>query len=649
MTLFKQIIIMLGITFITLFASTFYVSTENIRDYLDEQLSSHAQDAATSLGVAISAEISVADIAGIEVYTNVIFDSGYYKQIVIKDINHKILFEKRRSLIINTVPSWFIQLFPLTPPVREANIEKGWQTIGTIYIQSYPLFAYEKLWKNTLNNLQIYVLVMLLTLLLVALALNFLLKPLIAIRQQASAICRKEFPIIDIKPKTLEFLQLVNALNSMSRKLKMIFSEQAKITQDLQKQAFQDDTTGLSNRAIFTKQLNYFCDSENDSGQGCLLIMQINNFTDFNKNYGYNKGNELLKSLAELLKTQSSSYPDALLARLSGSEFAILIKTISTDAIIQMGEQLQASLLAISHNLQLADIDIAHNGMVTTHLNQDAGSLLATADMALRLAQQKGINAWHFYDQQHSDFQSHGAEQWHDIIMQAVDTDLFELYLQNTIDADNNIIMQEVLLRLQHQEKLVPAGIFIPMAEHLQITRFIDRWVISKILSRIKVDNTPFYCVNLSQNTLQDSSFPLWLQTQLKPFSTTQQNSLIIETPEYNVLKNLSEYKNLLNNMASFACRFSIDHFGTGFSSMSYLQDIKINFIKIHGSYAANIHHDKDIINYVRQIITSAHNLEIYVIAEGIEHEESMKILKELKLDYYQGYFISRPKSESTS
>ncbi|MCW8931218.1 MAG: EAL domain-containing protein [Gammaproteobacteria bacterium] len=646
MTLFKQIIIMIGVIFMTLFISTFFVSTENIRDYLNEQLSSHAQDAATSLGIALTSEISESDIATLETYTNAMFDSGYYKEIIIKDIDNKILFEKNRPLLIDNVPSWFVSLFPLEAPFQEATVESGWQTVGIIRIQSYPGFAYEKLWKNTLNTLGVYILVMFAILVITAFALSFLLKPLIAIREQANAICNREFPIINIKPKTIEFRQVVIALNKMSHKLQSIFSEQAKMTEDLQKQAFQDEVTGLSNRSIFIKQLKYFCQSENEIGRGCLIITQINDLVQVNKQYGHLKGNDLLIELAKLLQDLSDKYPNALVARLSGSEFALLIKSINPDFIPELGEQLQEALLSISQKLDFEDTDIAHIGIVTTHSNQEMGNLLSEADMALRLAQQKGINAYHLYDNQQSkDFQAHGSEEWNKIIIEAIEKDWFQLYFQKTVNAENKTIFQEILLRLNHQEQLISAGIFIPMAEHLQITRFIDRWVIKNIIERIQSGVDSIYCINLSRDTLQDASFPVWLREQIKELSTKHQGQLVIEVPEYNVIKALAEYKNLLMIMEPFSCQFSIDHFGVGFASMSYLKDLKVNFIKVHGSYASNIQDNNDIINFMRQIINTAHNLDIKIIAEGIEEEKDLEILKNMKLDFYQGYFIGKPEA----
>lgn len=644
MTLFKQIIIILFFIFVTLFTSTLYVSIENAQDYLKKQLASHAQDAATSLGIALTSEIKDGDIVTLEVYTNAMFDSGYYTEIQIKDIDGKSLFDKRQDIVIDNVPAWFIQLFPLEAPFQEATVEDGWQTVGIVRIQSYPAVAYQKLWQNIINIMQVYFLVMLIVSVLAVFTLKNLLKPLVEIRQQAKAICNREFRTIDIRPKTIEFMQVVSAFNKMSQKLKDIFDEQAKVTEELKKQAFQDQLTGLPNRSMFIKQLKYFCESKNDRNQGCLVIMQLNDLVQINKEYGHIKANDLLKKLSDLMLEISEQYDSALIARLSGSEFALLIKSINTDVIIELGEQLQKQLATIAHQLQFDNDDIAHIGMVTRQEDQGISELMTQADMALKLAQQKGINAYHLYDSQQSQgIHTQGSDEWLAIIDQAISNDRFELYFQKTVDNNNNTAFQEVMLRLNYDNQIISAGIFIPMAEHLQITHQIDRWVITKVIQRIKITQQTIYCINLSRDTLQDASFPIWLKEQLETLSLSEQKRLVIEVPEYNIIKAMAQYKSLLYILESCQCRFSIDHFGIGFASMAYLKDIKVDYIKVHGSYASNIQDNNDIVNYMRQIISTAHNLDIQIIAEGIEHEEDLALLRQMKLDYYQGYYISKP------
>ncbi|MCP3851671.1 MAG: EAL domain-containing protein [Gammaproteobacteria bacterium] len=643
MTLFKQIIILIAAIFFTLFISTFIVSTHEFRAYLEEQLASHAQDAATSLGIALTSKISEGDVASIEAYTNAMFDSGYYKEIQIKDIDDKVLFYKSLPLTIENVPGWFITLFPLHAPFQEATVEDGWQQHGTIRIQSYLGFAYEKLWHDVWSKIQVYLSVMFVILLILSIALQRLLKPLTAIQHQANAISNREFPTIDIKPGTIEFQQVVTALNKMTVKLKTIFSEQAQLTEDLQKQAFQDGLTGLPNRSIFIKQLKYFCESKTENNHGCLIIMQLNDLVQVNKEYGHIKANDLLKKLADLLNKTSESQNNSLVARLSGSEFAFLIHSISPEMIEKLGNSLQQELSNIAKSLDFGDEDIAHIGMVTSHSNQNMSELLSEADLSLRLAQQKGFNAWHLSDKKLSSVHTQGSDEWYKIITDAIEKDLFQLYFQKTVDTNNQTTFQEVMLRLNYDNQLISAGIFIPMAEHLEITRFIDRWVIEKIILLIKINIQTSYCINISRDTLSDPTFPLWLKDSISQLKTEQQQRLVIEVPEYNVIKSLAEYKNLLTIMEAYQCQFSIDHFGVGFASMSYLQDIKIDYIKIHGSYASNIQDNNDVINFMRQIISTAHNLDIKIIAEGIEKEDDLKVLKTMNLDYYQGYYIGKP------
>ncbi|MBF0264247.1 MAG: EAL domain-containing protein [Gammaproteobacteria bacterium] len=647
MTLFKQIILLICVIFITLFVSTFIASTENIRDYLNEQLSSHAQDAATSLGIALTSEIKDNDIASLETYTNAMFDSGYYKEIIIKDIDDKILFEKSRPLLIDTVPQWFIKVFPLVAPFQEATVEDGWITVGIIKIQSYPGFAYKKLWENALNSLILYLGVMAVILFFTAIAIKILLRPLGEIKKQAMAIMNREFPIINIKPKTIEFLQVVNAFNNMSEKLKSIFEQQAKMTEQLQKQAFQDEVTGLPNRSIFIKQLKYFCDSKNETNQGCLVILQLNDLIMINKKYGHIKGNDLLKLLAKFLTEKSENFSNSLVARLSGTEFVLLIKSIQTSVINDLGEEFKNALVEIAEQLEFEDTDLAHIGMIKTTIGQSMGDLLSDADLALRLAQQKGSNAYHLHEnQQGGQSETHGSAEWKEIIVEAIEKDWFQMYYQKTVDAEKNTSFQEIMLRLNYKEKVISAGIFIPMAEHLEITRFIDRWVIKKLIEKISKGTEFIYCINLSRDTIQDPSFPVWFKEKISGLNERQQAQIVVEAPEYNIIKSFSEYKNLLSIMENYKCQFSIDHFGVGFSSMTYLNDIKIDYIKVHGSYASNIQNNQDVTNYMQLIINTAHNLDIKIIAEGIENAEDLDLLKSMKLDYYQGYHIGRPEPE---
>jgi len=264
----------------------------------------------------------------------------------------------------------------------------------------------------------------------------------------------------------------------------------------------------------------------------------------------------------------------------------------------------------------------------------------------LRLAQQKGLNAYHIYDEHKEGMAVYGAAQWNDIIMESIKKNFFDIHFQNVIDKQSAIIQKEAMIRLQHDGQLVSAGIFIPMAEYLGITHHIDQWVINTIFKRI-VDGSSFvYSINLSQSSLKEANFSSWLKQQLEQLTKQQQQQVIFEVPEYHINKIFFEYKNLLGFLEQYACQFCIDHFGVGFTNMDYLADINIDFIKIHGSYVGNIQETPEVSHYIRQVVTMAHSHDIQVIAEGIEAAEELDILKSLKVDLFQGYHIGRPEPE---
>lgn len=647
MTLYKQLIILIIALFLILFMSVFYISSNHLKEYINTQLSSHAQDAATSLGIAISAEMIDKDLANIETHVNAMFDSGYYQKIVIIDANDKELFSKQRDLTdIDGVPNWLLNLFPLDTPQQTAAVMNGWTPAGAIQVISFPEFAYHNLWNNIKSLFSLFALTILSLFLVSSIALRTLLKPLSEIEKQAKAISQRKFTTLDIAPATTEFNRVVIAMNTMSAKLKAIFSEQAALTEELKKQAFQDEVTGLSNRAVFMKQLKYFSESDEEKYQGCLLIMQINNLLEINKKHGHLKGNELLIAIADMYQQLSEDYHQSFVARISGTEFAIIIKSISPEQLKHLGDTIQDKLNEIAKKLHFDDI--AHSGIILTYPEQSMGAMLSEADMALRLAQQKGLNAYHIYDEHQEGMTVYGAAQWHDIILKSIDNNNFKLHFQPVVNSKSEIIQKEAMIRLYHDDQLISAGIFIPMAEYLGITRFVDQWVIKQVLNKIKEESHPtiIYSVNLSQDSLKDPEFPDWLKRQLDEISELQQQRLVFEVPEYNVNKFFSEWRNLINKLELNHCQYCIDHFGVGFSNINYLNDITVDYIKIHGSFAKEIEDMPEVSTYIRQVVSMSHSQDILVIAEGIENEIDFETLQSLKMDLFQGYHLGRPVEE---
>ena len=201
MTLYRQLSIFTLILFFLLFSGTWLAKLQSTRSFLIDQLESHAQDTATSLGLSISQHVANNDMPAVEVMINAVFDRGYYRIIRFSDNEGNILIDRVLNVTIENVPTWFVKLIRLTPPNATANVMAGWLQAGSIYVMSHPGYAYKTLWE-TATRMTIWFLV---TGVIVAIAgglgLRILLQPLDRVEKQADRIWSHEYafdPLIDL-------------------------------------------------------------------------------------------------------------------------------------------------------------------------------------------------------------------------------------------------------------------------------------------------------------------------------------------------------------------------------------------------------------------------------------------------------------------
>jgi hypothetical protein len=189
MTLYKQISLALLLFLATAFAGTLYLVTASTRSVYEEQLASHVQDTATSLGLSLSPHMEPQDIPVLDSIISATYDRGDFLGIDLIAANGTTLVSKSRELAIPGVPGWFIRLLSLETPVAEALVMNGWKQGGYIRVTGNPAHAYARFWNSTINSLQLYLATTSLLLLIAVLAVRMLLRPLHALKLQADAIC----------------------------------------------------------------------------------------------------------------------------------------------------------------------------------------------------------------------------------------------------------------------------------------------------------------------------------------------------------------------------------------------------------------------------------------------------------------------------
>ena len=646
MTLYRQLIIFTLCLFFLLFTGSWLAKFESTRSFLINQLQSHAQDTATSLGLSISSHVGAGDIATVEGMINAVFDRGYYESIRLDDTTNKTVLERRLKVTIEEVPQWFISLVLLKTPEATANIMSGWHQTGTVHVKSHPGYAYNTLWEDAVRMTLWFVACGILVLAGGAIGLRFLLKPLFRVEQQADALCRKEYEIQERLPWTKELRSVVQAMNRMTIKVREMFEEQVIHTESLRERAYHDLLTGLGNRRYFESQINAYLDIPESPKKGILLLLQINDLATLNLERGFLAGDELLKRVGNLIRDGFAQYDSAILSRLNGSDFGIFLPDVESWAAESVTSLLTNQLRQVAtERISLTD-NIGHVGVSVFDGSVTLARILSEADAALATAKQTGPNAWSIRTTGDEKVPL-GQFQWKEMLENALKENRVALEAQPVVTVrDHNKMMHlEIFSRIMREDgEWLSASLFMPFAERMKLVSTLDRLVLEKITQFNRLDlPSENVAVNISAASLQDISFRQWLENYLVKLPPSSPR-LIFEFDEYGAVQNLQILREFRTFLEKQGHGIGLDHFGRSFSHLGYIKSLRPDYVKIDRAYTGELKEEEnDARFYISSLCRVAHSIDIAVIAEGVETEQQFRILKELNPDAMQGYFLEKP------
>jgi len=641
MSLNKQMVLFIASLLMILLIGTFGLNLSNTKSFLQEQLRSHAQDTATSLGLSLSSIQDPNDLPSMETMINAVFDRGYYDSITLKNTEGKLLYQRKNTQEMEDVPNFFIHAIKLSAPTEEALVQSGWIPVGTLSVTSHTGYAYIELWNSVLAILTWFAFAAFFSILVIIYALKIMLKPLKKMEEQAQAIVKKEYLIQEPLPKTTEFREVVSAMNAMVSKLKMMFERDANAAEKLQKMAFQDSVTELHNRRHFEMLLDSSLDPTDDSVPGTICLLRIQNLKALNEQYGYITGDKLIKSLAEAMQS-NLHHRNSIFARLNGTELIAVLPYSNPEQIQPQAqiitESMQDILKQLSIETSQTSLSIAY---ICYEPGQTRSTLLANLDFAISQANQLGKNQTYFYKTEKNNRPSHLA--WDKKLDQAFFEERFLLFQQNSYDQNREIHDQEVLVRLTDFDGIIrSAGYFMPAIEQLNRIEEIDKWVIQQVLQFLQQPSNHPVAVNLSKSVLENPLFKKWL---IKTLTASKSNlsNLSFELSERLILDEKGTALPLIEELKKLGIGFGIDHFGSALTNVSYLQTIRPNYIKLDPSFSKTITTDEQTKNYVTSLCELATSLDINIIASAIENQEQQKAFAELGTGYFQGYYYGAP------
>ncbi|ULH13851.1 EAL domain-containing protein (plasmid) [Deinococcus sp. KNUC1210] len=436
-----------------------------------------------------------------------------------------------------------------------------------------------------------------------------------------------------------------------ARHLAAVAIEHHLLTRRLTYQTKHDALTGLANRVMFEERLQQAIGSSHETGSPvALLFLDVDDFKGVNDSLGHHAGDQVLRGLAERL--QACVGPGDTLARMSGDEFTIILPLSTEDAAVQVAQcclkALERPFLALDREIYLtASIGIS----VSPLGGQDAETLQRSADLAMYHAKTQKVG-WALFE---TSLNHHAYERFQmaGYLRRAIELNELEVHYQpQVLLADHSIVAVEALLRWNHPVlgRVSPAQ-FIPVAEETGLIVALGHWVLREVcrqgmrwlqegrppirvavnVSALQFDRADF--VPLVASCLQETRFPA--------------NHLELELTERLVMRNVEASVRRMEQLRELGVSISIDDFGTGASSLSYLPRLPINILKIDRSFITELRRDSANYLVVKAILNLAESLDLLAIAEGIETAEELQILRYLGCTLGQGYLFARPEPAS--
>ncbi len=408
-----------------------------------------------------------------------------------------------------------------------------------------------------------------------------------------------------------------------------------------------DSLTSLPNRRAFLEFVDRFikrADIENKIG--AVVIINPVGFGNINKAYGYEIGDKLLKAIAKRLGSLIRQYD--ILAKLESDKFALVLKDLSfeEDSLIVVVNILNA--LSSPFDIDSKFISLSFNAGVSLFPKdaKDAKSLLEKAEIAITDAKEKGEGALGFYRQEVEDSAKRKVSLRHDI-RKAITNREFICYYQPYFSINQKrLIGAECLLRWKKDGHIISPLEFIPFLEETGLILNVEDWLKNDVMEKIARRKVKIpISINISPISFKQRHFVDTLISTIKSYNIDP-SLIVLEVLERTFIENIENFKKILYSIKSQNIKVALDDFGTGYSSLSYLSELPFDYIKIDMSFIQKILFDSKARSIVETIISLSHKLNIKTIAEGVEEQSQLDLLKHLECDAAQGYLFSKPLPE---
>lgn len=632
MTLFKQISIIMSIFLLVIIASVMTLDFRSTTKYAQEELYSNAQNTTASLSLSLAG--AKGDIAVMSTMINAVFDSGYYKEIILRDREGNEIYSRQKEGDLTQVPLWFLKLYQLDIQSASAHVSSAWKPVGILEVTVLEESAYTKLYKSFSELVKTFIIIYFVTLTLLYLLLRLLLNSLTQVKKQAEAVRKNDFIINKTIPYTTEFKEVTLSMNKMVTKVRHIFEQEAEAVKSYHKLLYTDPISGFGNRKYFELKLKSLIHAEDVSSHGVLLSLYFEGIEKANHEFGHDKVDALIKSFSELITKSVSTQEYTIKGRVDGTKFIIIFPTLYVNDIKSIADIL----------LDGAIKELRNNGFITQdyglklsaieyHASDRISELMTKLEQSISITE---LNAACIICSDSVDL-SKDIQKQSKLLHKTLEGGNISLALQPVYDTKMQIFHNEAYARLINEKgRIMPAATFMPLVHQMNLDTQLDRQVITYALKQLE-QNQQKLALNISLPFIKDSLNIQWLQQLIINCG----QPLSFELSNHDLLTCIDTAISFSKSIRKSGHVFGIDRFTVDDSNLHYLQAIKPSYIKIDSSYLHDMICDETGIqnNALKTMIQS---LDIKIIATSTEDESIKDTLTKAGITHFQGSLLAK-------
>ena len=632
MTLFKQIALMLSIFLIIILGTVLTLNFQSANQSVQDRLYDDAKNTATSLSLSLGS--ANGDISMMSTMINANYDSGAYKQINLVDVDGAILYERKQESKIADVPEWFLNLISIKAPIASANVSAGWSQVGILNVQSDTTYAYVQLYTILKSLLLSFTIIAIVALIILNLLLHAILRPLKDVQKQAAAVIRNEFIIQETIPYTKEFKDVVLGMNNMVSKVKAMFdkgNEELKHQKELE---YIDKATGLKNRKYLIDRLPEYLKVDSVSKGGTSVIVALSGMIEANEKLGRRDVDKLFSEIADIFRHSSRIYKNSIVARMNGTEFALLLPDCPNEDAISLANNIYTSAtnLIEEYNLNAEETFVSIGLYEYSHMDSIA-QLLSHSDNALAQAK---FNKIHIHlEKAEEAVEVMGKEAWKRIINQAINKNRFNFTSWAVVDFKAKKLVHNVLsinLALDKHTSYSYAKFMAPAIQS-GLSCDIYKNVVNMLLKTPDmVLSASTYSLRLPSEYLEMQETYETISNLLRTSASTLPFKLIIELPDRMVRKDSKFIKLYKELFEQYNIDIGIFEFIGESDDYQYLQDLRPVYIKGESTYFLT--QSVQSISALRLITDS---IGISLIAVGVMEMEVVEELAKKHINIIQG------------